>query len=63
MENVSEAREIGPWSGPSEEEWVARINEGACRLAVEGSGGHWAIPWIVPVPISESELRAINGDR
>ena len=45
----------GPWRGPSEEDWLDRINDGANRAVLEllndkmsytMSGGHWSRPWI-----------------
>ncbi len=58
---MMKVEDIGPWRGPTTQEWIARINEGACRLAADGAGGEWDLPWIAPP--TESEQRAIWGDR
>ncbi len=41
----------GEWRGPGLDEWLDRINTGACRIAQAGrpdetlSGGEWTLPW------------------
>lgn len=41
--------DVGPWRGPSKEDWVTRINDGAQRILEPQARQKWARPWIVYV--------------
>lgn len=45
----NDIKDAGPWRGPTTNEWVQRINDGAHKVNAPRERQRWAVPWIVYV--------------